>query len=82
MGIVALLTRDFSRLVLIANLIAWPLAWYFMNGWLQNFAYRIDMNIGVFIFAGVLAWVIAAATVGSLAAFTANINPTQSLRHE
>lgn len=82
MGIVVLLTRDFSKLVLIANAIAWPIAWYFMNGWLQSFAYRIDMDVGIFIFAALLAWLIAAMTVGSLAAATANLNPMQSLRHE
>lgn len=81
-GIVLLITRDFSKLVLLANLIAWPAAWYFMNGWLQNFAYRTGMNILLFVLAGLLAWLIAATTVGSLAARTANVNPTQSLRHE
>ncbi len=63
-------------------LIAWPAAWYFMNSWLESFAYRTPMNIGIFVFAGVLAWLIASLTVGSLAAITANINPTLSLRHE
>ena len=81
-GIVSLLTRDFTRLVLIANLIAWPAAWYFMSGWLQNFAYRTPIGIGIFIFAAVLAWAIASLTVGLLAAISANANPTLSLRHE
>ncbi|NKB34480.1 MAG: FtsX-like permease family protein [Pseudomonadales bacterium] len=82
MDIVALLTKDFTKLVLIANLIAWPIAWYFMNGWLENFAYRVSMGVGIFFFAALLAWLIAALTVGSLAAITANLNPTLSLRHE
>ncbi|MDA1369290.1 MAG: ABC transporter permease [Proteobacteria bacterium] len=80
--IVTLLTKDFSKLVLIANLIAWPAAWYFMNNWLESFAYRTPMSVGIFLFAGVLAWLIASVTVGTLAAITANINPTLSLRHE
>lgn len=80
--IVTLLTKDFSKLVLLANLIAWPTAWYFMNGWLQNFAYRTELGVGIYVFAGVLAWLIAALTVGGLSALTANMNPTQSLRHE
>ena len=80
--IVSLLTKDFSKLVLLANLIAWPAAWYFMNGWLQSFAYRTSMDFGIFVFAAILAWLIAAVTVGSLAAITANLNPTVSLRHE
>jgi len=81
-SIVAMLTKDFTKLVLIANLIAWPIAWYFMNGWLENFAYRVSMGLGIFIFAAALAWLIAALTVGSLAAITANLSPTLSLRHE
>lgn len=82
LGIVRLLTWDFSKLVLLANVIAWPAAWYFMNSWLESFAYRVGMGIGIFIFAAVLAWLVAALTVGSLAAITANLNPTKSLRHE
>lgn len=82
LGIVYLLTKDFTKLVLISNIIAWPAAWYFMNGWLENFAYRTSMGIGIFIFAALLAWLIAAVTVGSLAAVTANLNPMLSLRHE
>ena len=80
--IVVLLTGDFTKLVLIANLLAWPTAWDFMNSWLESFAYRTPMSVGIFLFAGILAWLIAAVTVGSLAAATANLNPTQSLRHE
>ena len=53
-----------------------------MNGWLENFAYRTSMGIGIFIFAAFLAWLIASITVGTLAAVTANMNPSLSLRHE
>lgn len=82
MEIVALLTKDFSKLVILANLIAWPAAWYFMSRWLENFAYRVDMNLAIYVLAALLAWLIAAVTVGSLSAITANVNPTESLRHE
>ena len=80
--IVTMLTRDFSKLVLIANIIAWPVAWYFMNAWLQNFAYRTSINFGIFLLAAFFAWLLASLTVGILAANAANMNPTQSLRHE
>lgn len=80
--IVSLLTKDFTKLVLISNIIAWPVAWYFMSSWLENFAYRTSIGVGVFVFAAVLAWLVASITVGALAAITANINPTLSLRHE
>lgn len=77
-----MLAQDFSKLVLFANVIAWPVAWYFMNNWLESFAYRVSLSAGIFIFAAFLAWLIAAATVGGLSAFTANANPTRSLRYE
>lgn len=81
-GIIVLLTRDFSKLVLLANVVAWPVAWYLMSQWLQGFAYRTPMTIWTFLFAGFLAWIIASLTVGILAMATANVNPTLSLRHE
>ena len=80
--VVSLLTKDFLVLVCIAMLLAWPLAAYFMNGWLQSFAYRVGLNPLIFIVAGVLAIVIAALTVGLLVARTASNNPALSLRHE
>lgn len=80
--LVTLLTRDFVTLVLLANVLAWPLAWYFMNGWLQSFAYRVSLSPGIFLFAGFVAVLIASLTVGLLVARTANLNPSLSLRHE
>ena len=81
-GIVALLSKDFLKLVLLANLIAWPLAWYFMNHWLQDFAYRIEFHWWYFAIAGLTALVIAMATVGFHALKSALSNPVNSLRSE
>ncbi|MFQ5631171.1 MAG: ABC transporter permease, partial [bacterium] len=66
-SVTALLSKDFVKLVLLANLIAWPLAWIAMNKWLQNFAYRIDIGWWVFVLAGGLALVIALLTVSTQA---------------
>src|SRR5690606_15774253 len=63
-SIVLLLTNDFSRLVLIANLIAWPVAYVAVDRWLQNFAYRIDLTPMVFVGSGFIALCIAWVTVG------------------
>ncbi len=81
-GIVLLLTKDFSRLVLIANVLAWPVAYGVMNRWLENFAYRIDLTPLIFIGSGLIALSIAWATVGSTAAKAANANPVLALRYE
>ena len=81
-NVVALLSRDFVKLVLVANVIAWPVAWYAMNKWLQNFAYRIDISWWVFALAGGLALVIALLTVSTQAIKVALANPVESLRYE
>ncbi len=80
--IVTLLSRDFGYLVLIANLLAWPLAWYLMEKWLESFAYRIDMSLFTFVLAGLLALLIAMLTVGGLAAKAAWSKPSLALRYE
>lgn len=80
--LVGLLTKDFLILVLIAMLLAWPIAAYFMNGWLESFAYRVGLDPLIFVVAGGVAIVIAALTVGLLVARTASNNPALSLRHE
>jgi putative ABC transport system permease protein len=80
--IVGLLSRHFIRLVLIANLIAWPLAWYVLNRWLQDYAYRIAISWWVFALAGVIALLIALLTVSMLAMKAAVANPVTSLRSE
>ncbi|HTQ98385.1 MAG TPA: FtsX-like permease family protein, partial [Candidatus Acidoferrum sp.] len=81
-SIVLLLTNDFSKLVLIANVVAWPVAYYAMHNWLQNFAYRIDLTPLVFIGSGLIALCIAWVTVGGTAAKAASQKPVLALRYE
>jgi putative ABC transport system permease protein len=81
-GILVLLNKDFVMRVLIANLIAWPLAYYAMNKWLQNFAYRIHVNIWMFLGAAALALLIALFTVSYQTIRAARGNPVDSLRYE
>ena len=81
-GIVGLLSKDFLRLVIIALVIASPVAWYFMNRWLENFVYRIDISWWMFLLAGVLAILIAVLTISFQAIRAAVRNPVKSLRTE
>jgi putative ABC transport system permease protein len=81
-GIVMLLSQSFAIWVLIANLIAWPIGWYAMNKWLQNFAYRIELTVWPFLLAGLAALVIALLTVSWQAIRAATANPVESLRYE
>jgi putative ABC transport system permease protein len=81
-GVVTLLSKDFVKLVLIANVIAWPVAWYAMNKWLQDFAYRIDLGWWTFMLAGGVALLIALLTVSAQAIRAALANPVESLRYE
>ncbi len=81
-SIVTLLSRHFIRLVLIANLIAWPIAWFAISRWLRDYAYRVPVSWWVFVLAGILALVIALITVSVLAFRAAVANPVNSLRME
>lgn len=81
-NIVMLLSRDFIKLVLLANVIAFPVGWWVMNNWLQDFAYRISIGWWVFIAAGLLAIVIAFVTIGFQAIKAGIANPVRSLRTE
>jgi putative ABC transport system permease protein len=81
-SIVALLSKDFLKLVLIAIVIASPIAWWAMNRWLQDFAYRIDIEWWVFALAGLLAVGIALLTVSFQSIKAALMNPVKSLRSE
>lgn len=81
-GIVLLLSKEFIKWVLIANVIAWPVAYFAMGRWLENFAYRISIGWGVFIAAAALALGISLFTVGFQAAKAALANPAESLRYE
>ena len=80
--IVALLSKDFLKLVGISAILAFPVAWYFMNNWLQDFAYRINMPWWVFIIAGIGAALIALITISFQALKAAIANPVKSLRTE
>ena len=81
-GITSLLSKDFIKLVLIALIMASPVAWFGMHKWLQGFAYRINIGLWVFILAGVLAILIALLTVSFQAIKAAVANPVKSLRSE
>jgi putative ABC transport system permease protein len=81
-GIVALLSRDFIRLVLIAFVVAVPIAWYAMHQWLENFAYRINLGAEVFMLAGFTALLIAILTISFQSIKAALMNPVESLRNE
>ena len=81
-GIVTLLSRDFIQLVLIAFIIAIPIAYYFMDSWLQDFAYRIELQWWMFALAGVIAIGIALLTVSVQSVKAALANPINSLRNE
>jgi putative ABC transport system permease protein len=76
------LSREFIVLALIANLIAWPLAFIAMTRWLQGFAYRTGLGAGVFILSGLIALAIALLTVSYQSIKTALANPVNSLKYE
>jgi putative ABC transport system permease protein len=80
--IVWLLLTQFSTPVLLANLIAWPIAWYYLNHWLQGFAYRITLSPLYFVTTGLAALLIAWATIFVHALRVARANPIHALRHE
>jgi putative ABC transport system permease protein len=80
--IVRLLTWQFSKPVVIANLVAWPLAWWAMRDWLNGFDVRIALTPGPFVLAGLLALGIAVGTVAGHALRVARLNPIHALRYE
>lgn len=81
-GIIMMLSKDFLKLVLIALIIATPLAWYSMNNWLQDYAYRIHINWWIFPLAGVAAMLVTLFTISFQAVRAALSNPVKSLRTE
>ncbi|MBN1210995.1 MAG: ABC transporter permease [candidate division Zixibacteria bacterium] len=81
-GIVRLLLKEFTLLVLAANVIAWPLAYFVMKRWLEGFAYHTDIGPGTFIVTGLIALAIAILTVSYQAVRAAVLNPVKALRHE
>jgi putative ABC transport system permease protein len=81
-SVMLLLVKEFSKWVLIANFIAWPVAWFVMNKWLQSFAYKTDFGLWIFIVSGLGALVVALITI-SLRTFNAAIqNPVKALKYE
>jgi hypothetical protein len=80
--IVIHLSKDLTRLVLLANIIAWPAAWYLLNRWLQSFLYRTHIRFDIFIVAGVITFIIALVTISFQSIKAALANPVDSLRYE
>lgn len=81
-GIVGRLNWTFLTWVMAANIIAWPVAWVMMNRWLENFAYRVDLDIRTFLASGVMAMIIALVTVSWQSIRAATANPIDTLRSE
>ncbi len=77
-----MLSREFTRWVIVANLIAWPVAFYFMQDWLENFAYKTVITWDIFLLAGGVALVISILTVVFQAVRAALANPVEALRYE
>ena len=81
-SILRLLSKEIVVLILVANLIAWPVAWYFMNKWLDTFAYHVHMGLLVYLLAGAVAVLVALVTVSSQTIKAAMTNPSNTLRYE
>ncbi|UCC39732.1 MAG: ABC transporter permease [Candidatus Aminicenantes bacterium] len=81
-NVVLLLSREFTKWVMLANVIAWPFAYFAMNKWLQNFAYRIEVELWIFILSGLIALIIALLTISTKAVRAATADPVDSLRYE
>jgi len=81
-GILVLLTREFAKWVVLANLLAWPAAYFISKRWLQEFAYRIELGWEIFVLSALTALAIAVLTVSYQAAKSAVANPIKSLRYE
>ncbi|MBN1996638.1 ABC transporter permease [candidate division KSB1 bacterium] len=81
-NIILLISKEFIVLVISANLVAWPIAWFVMNRWLENFAYRTALTIWPFLLAGLSALLIALLTVSWQAVRAALANPVKTLRYE
>ncbi len=80
--LVGLLTKDFVRMVILANVIAWPVAYFAMRQWLDNFAYRIDLTLGIFLLAAGAALLIAFITISTQTLKAALSDPVDTLRYE
>jgi ABC-type antimicrobial peptide transport system permease subunit len=81
-NILGILMKDFARLIMIANLAAWPIAYFIMSQWLNGFVYRTGIGVGIFLLSGTVTLLVAALTVSFHSVRTANANPSVSLRYE
>jgi len=81
-SIMKVLSTEFVILVLIANIISWIPAWYFLNNWLDGFAFRINISLIVFALTATISLFIALLTVSTLALKTAKANPIDALKYE
>jgi len=82
LSIIWLLSKKFIRWIIVANIIAWPAAWYFMSKWLEGFAYKTNMNPFIFITAGIVSVLIAMLTISLKTWKTANTNPADIIKYE
>ncbi len=81
-SVIALLSQEFMRGVVVANLVAWPIGYFAMRSWLSRFAYRIDLAVPMFLGAALAAFAIAAAVIGLQTYRAASANPAESMRYE
>jgi putative ABC transport system permease protein len=81
-GVIALLSREFMKWVVLANVIAWPIGYFAMISWLRNFAYRTSLTVPMFLGAGLAAFAIAAAVISLQTYHAAAANPVESMRYE
>lgn len=77
-----MLSREFVLLILIANLVAWPLSYIVMSKWLENFAYRIDIQPWIFVFSGLITLVITLLTISIQGVKAAVADPVEALKYE
>jgi len=82
MQVVLLLSREFAAWVSVSNIIAWPVAWYIMNRWLESFAFHTEMSVSYFLIAGIVTFLIASITVGFHAVKAGRTNPVASMKAE
>jgi putative ABC transport system permease protein len=80
--IMLLLSWDFTKLVILANLIAWPAAYFIMRAWLDSYAYQVDLGVGLFVLAGAITFMIAWGTIAWQAGRAALLNPVDTIRSE
>ena len=81
-GILTLLSKEFTKWVLFANLLAWPLAYLIMNKWLQNFAYKTKIGIPIFLLTGLIVLLIAFITVSYQSVRAAIVSPVETIKYE